>query len=51
VNWPQGADNVFSDWPSNPVPLITIHCHGTDPMGATHIMDTLKDKIRGSWPW
>jgi RHS repeat-associated protein len=36
VNYPRDPDNS-----KLPTPLITAHCHATDPTGATHIIDRL----------
>jgi hypothetical protein len=44
VNFPKDAEDFgfyFDPHPKSPTPLVTAHCHATNPNGLTHLMDTI----------
>lgn len=42
VNYPKDMEAAFlQPNPNSPTPLVTAHCHATDPQGLTHILDRL----------
>ena len=50
------GNGIFWDPVNEPPPWITIHCHGSDPLGRDHINDhlwqnDLSDLIPSFWPW
>jgi RHS repeat-associated protein len=50
INWPKETDWLGRADMSKATPLVTVHCHGTDPMSREHIIDELKRRI-GGWIW
>jgi hypothetical protein len=50
------GNGIFWDPIHESPPWVTIHCHGTDPLGQTHINDHLARHgwpqiVPGWWPW
>ena len=44
VNYPDDAEDngfFFDPHANSPTPLVTAHCHGTNPNGLAHLMDTV----------